>query len=234
MAAHYDLQEQEQLDELKHFWNRWGTLISSVIIVACLCFGSWRAYEYWQAKQGAQAGALYEEVERAAEAKDLTRVERAYSDVKANYGSTTYAQQAALMAARALYEGGQADKAQAALQWVAAEGKDPGLQAMAKLRLAAIQIGNKAYDEAIKTVSGSFPLDFQALAADRQGDALNLQGKSSEAIEAYRKAYRQLGEGNDYRRLVEVKLAALGADALGNIGVGPDGAPAAAKPASGN
>jgi predicted negative regulator of RcsB-dependent stress response len=232
MAAHYDLQEQEQLDQLKHFWNRWGTLISAVIIVICLAVAGWRGWEYWQAKQGAQAGALYEEVERAAEARDLARVERAYTDVKANYGGTAYAQQAALLAAKALYEGGQADKAQAALQWVAGEGKDPGYKAMARLRLAGIQIGNKAYDEALKTLSGEFPLDFQALAADRQGDALNLQGKANEAIEAYRKAYRLLGEGSDYRRLVEVKLAALGADPLGNAGVAPATA-APAKSASG-
>lgn len=222
MAAQLDLQEQEQLDQLRHFWQRWGNWISGAIVLACLAYGGWTGYNYWQNKQGAQAGALYSEVERAAEAKDLTRVERAYSDARANYPRTAYAQQAALIAAKALYEGGQADKAKGALQWLAAEGKDPGYQAMAKLRLAGIQIGDKAYDEAIKTVSGDFPLDFQPLAADRMGDALSLQGKTKEAIDAYRKAYRQFGEGNEYRRLVEVKLAALGVDALGNVGVGPD------------
>ena len=118
MAAQFDLQEQEQLDQLRHFWHRWGNWISGVIVIACLAYGGWVGYNYWQNKQGAQAGALYSEVERAAEAKDLTRVERAYSDVKANYPNTAYAQQAALIAAKALYEGGQADKAKGALQWV--------------------------------------------------------------------------------------------------------------------
>ena len=221
MAAHLDLEEQEQLDALRHFWSKWGNLISGVVIAACLAYGGWMGYNYWQAKQGGQAGALYSEVERAAEAKDLTRVERAYTDAKTNYGSTAYAQQAALTAAKALYEGGQVDKAKAALQWVITDGKDAGYKAMAKLRLASIQIEAKAFDEAIKTVSGDFPIDFQPLAADRQGDALNLQGKSKEAIEAYRKAYRLFGDGSPYRRLVEVKLSALGADALGSVGVAP-------------
>ena len=33
MANHLDLEEQEQLDQLKHFWNTWGTLISTAVIL---------------------------------------------------------------------------------------------------------------------------------------------------------------------------------------------------------
>src|SRR5256885_5645964 len=28
MANHFDLEEQEQIEQLKHFWNTWGTLIT--------------------------------------------------------------------------------------------------------------------------------------------------------------------------------------------------------------
>ena len=33
MATHLDLEEQEQLDQLKAFWNQYGNLISGVLIV---------------------------------------------------------------------------------------------------------------------------------------------------------------------------------------------------------
>ena len=33
MAAHLDLEEQEQLDELKHFWKTYGNLITWALIV---------------------------------------------------------------------------------------------------------------------------------------------------------------------------------------------------------
>ena len=70
----------------------------------------------------------------------------------------------------------------------------------------------KAYDEALKLVSGSFPKDFAALASDRRGDILLAQGKKNEAKAEYEKAYKGLDERAEYRRLVEVKLNALGVD----------------------
>ncbi|HMA08900.1 MAG TPA: tetratricopeptide repeat protein, partial [Ramlibacter sp.] len=45
-----------------------------------------------------------------------------------------------------------------------------------------------------------------------RGDVYNLQGKKAEAKAEYEKAYKGLEERLDYRRLVEVKLSALGVD----------------------
>ena len=36
MSQHLDLEEQEQLDELKHFWSKYGNLISGVLIVVMM------------------------------------------------------------------------------------------------------------------------------------------------------------------------------------------------------
>ena len=33
MANNFDLQEQEQLEQIKHFWNTWGTPITWALIV---------------------------------------------------------------------------------------------------------------------------------------------------------------------------------------------------------
>ena len=70
MAKHLDLEEQEQLDALKHFWSRYGTLITSVLVVVVGAFAAWNGYQYWQRSQGMQAGALYDQVDRAAAAGD--------------------------------------------------------------------------------------------------------------------------------------------------------------------
>ena len=51
-----------------------------------------------------------------------------------------------------------------------------------------------------------------ALAADRRGDIFAAQGKKAEAKAEYEKAYKELDERAEYRRLVEVKLNALGVD----------------------
>jgi predicted negative regulator of RcsB-dependent stress response len=50
------------------------------------------------------------------------------------------------------------------------------------------------------------------MVADRKGDLLQLQGKKAEAIAEYEKAYKLFDEKIEFRRLVEVKLNALGVD----------------------
>ena len=57
-----DLEEQAQLDKIKHFWERWGNLISGVLIVALLGFAGWRGYDWYQSRQAGQASALFDQV----------------------------------------------------------------------------------------------------------------------------------------------------------------------------
>lgn len=214
MAQHLDLEEQEQLAEIKHFWNKYGNLITWTLILALGAFAAWNGWNYWQRQQSAQASALYDEVERAAQAGDTARVQRAFDDARQQFSRTVYTQQAGLLAASALQDGGKADEARATLAWVAEKASDEGLRSVARLRLAALLADAKAYDEALKQLQGEFPPAFEGLAADRRADILNLQGKKAEARAEYQKALKALDERAEYRRLVEVKLASLGGEAV--------------------
>lgn len=212
MANHLDLEEQEQLDELKAFWNRFGNLITWALIVVLAGFAGWNGYQYWQRSQSAQAAALYDEVDRAAKAGDVAMVERAFTDMKDKFSSTTFAQQAGLLAAKTLFEKGNVDASKAALTWVAAQSSEDGYQSVARLRLAGVLLESKSYDAAMQQLSGSFPKEFEPLVADRKGDVFALQDKKAEAIAQYKTAYAGLDERDDYRRIVEIKLNSLGVD----------------------
>jgi predicted negative regulator of RcsB-dependent stress response len=212
MARHLDLEEQEQLDELKHFWNQYGNLITWFLIAVFGSFAAWNGWQYWQRSQAVQASVLYDEVERAAAAGDTPRVEQAFKDIQDKFGRTTYAQQAGLLAGRMLAEQGKTDAAKAALTWVAGEAKDEGYQSLARLRLAGLLVQNKAYDDALKQLNSGISKEFEPLAADRRGDIYNLQGKRDQAKLEYLKAWQGLTADSEYRTLVEVKLAALGAE----------------------
>jgi predicted negative regulator of RcsB-dependent stress response len=213
MARHLDLEEQEQLDELKHFWKQYGNLITWFLIAVFGAFAAWNGWNYWQRTQSVQASVLYDEVERAATAGDTARVEQAFNDIKDKFGRTTYAQQAGLLAGRVLADLGKTDAAKSALQWVASDATDEGLRAIGRLRLASLLVESKAYDEALKQLSSDIPREFEALAADRRGDIYNLQGKKDQAKAEYTKAWQGFTAGSEYRSLVEVKLTALGVDA---------------------
>ena len=217
MATHLDLEEQEQLDQLKHFWNTWGTLISSVLILVAGGLVAWNGYQYWQNRQAGQAAALYDAVEIAARSGDQARMSQAFADMKAKYGGTTQASQAGLALAKAKIEAGDADAAKEALTWVALQSGDDGLKALARVRLAGVLMDQKNYDDALKQLSGSVPLEFEAVFADRKGDIYLLQDKRADAISEYAKAWKSLEEGVEYRRLVEVKLGALGAPVQGSV-----------------
>lgn len=208
--AHLDLEEQEQLDQLKQFWKQYGNLITWALVVVVAAYAGWNGWQYWQRRQAAQATALYEEVERFAASGDAARLDRALADMKDKYGRTAQAQQAALLVAAVHATAGRQDAARAALQWVADEAGDEGYKTLARLRLAGLLLDSKSYDEALKQLSGNFPAQFAALVADRRGDIYLAQGKKSEAGAEYQKAWRGLEEDNSYRRVVDVKLAALG------------------------
>jgi predicted negative regulator of RcsB-dependent stress response len=212
MARHLDLEEQEQLDELKHFWNTWGNLITWALIVVFGSFAAYNGWQWWQRQQATKASALYDEVERAVVAGDSARLQQRLKDIEDKFGGTSYAAQAALLGAKVLADKGDPEGAKAALQWAADEAGDDGYQAIARLRLAALLVEGKAYDEALKQLAADMPREFQPLAADRRGDIYNLQGKRDQARAEYTKAWQGLAPDSDYRALVEVKLTALGVD----------------------
>jgi predicted negative regulator of RcsB-dependent stress response len=210
MATQLDLQEQEQLDALKAFWNKQGNLITWTLVLALGAFAAFNGWQYWQREQGVKAAAMFDELERAAQAGDAAKTTLVLGDLKERYGRTAFAQQGALLAAKVQFDKGQADAAKASLSWVAEHG-DEEIRTIARLRLAALQSDAKQYDEALKTLAAANATGFEALVEDRRGDVLMAQDKKPEALAAYQAAYKAMSEKVDYRRIIEAKLTALGA-----------------------
>jgi predicted negative regulator of RcsB-dependent stress response len=210
MANHLDLEEQEQLDQLKHFWNTWGTLISVVLLVVAGSVAAWNGYRFWQEKQSSQAAALFDAIETAATVNDQARLEQGFADIRGKYAGTVQAGHAGLLVAKSATTAGNLALAKSALTWVADQAHDEGHKALARLRLSALLIEEKAYDNALAQLAAPFPSEYSAVVADRRGDLMVLQGKKAEAVAEYSKAYKDFPENVEYRRLVEIKLSALG------------------------
>jgi predicted negative regulator of RcsB-dependent stress response len=229
MATQLDLQEQEQLDALKAFWNKQGNLITWTLVLVLGAFAAWNGWNWWQREQAAKAGALFEELDKAATAADAERTARIFADLKERHPRTAFAQQGALLTAKVQAAKGQGDAAQASLAWVAEHAVEEEVRTIARLRLAGLQADAKQYDAALKTLETVKQEGFEALAADRRGDILQAQGKLDQARTAYQQAYAGMGDKVDYRRLVEAKLTALAAPP----GLAASAAGAAASAATG-
>jgi predicted negative regulator of RcsB-dependent stress response len=210
-TQHLDLDEQEQLADIKHFWNLYGKWITTTLTVAALAYAGWTGWNHWQYSQAQKSAVIFDELSKAVTAGDIVKTDRVFADMKDKFGATSYTAQAALLNARMNYGAGKLDATISALQWLVDSSAEVAYKDVARLRLAGVQIEAKKYDAAIKLLKEDMSKPFAALAADRLGDAYALQSKLGEAKEQYLKAYAGLDERDDYRKMIEVKLARMGA-----------------------
>ncbi len=224
MATHLDLQEQEQVDALKAFWQQYGNLITWALVAAMLVYSGITGWQWWQREQAAKAGSMFDELDRAVSAGDADKAARVFGDLKERYPRTAFAQQGGMLAAKLQVEKGKADDARTSLGWVVEHAVEDEYRILARLRLAALLLDAKQYDEALKQLDAVPDGPFAALAADRRGDVLLAQGKRDAARASYERAYKLMDDKVDYRRLIDAKLTALGASPAGAAASAASGA----------
>lgn len=206
----YDLQEQDQIDAFKAFWNRYGNLLLTLATVVLLAIAGWRAWGFWQQKQAVQASLVYEQLREAVDKKDIAKVKQMSGELFEQFPGTVYGSMGALIAAKAYFDAGDLKAAKAPLQWAVDKSKDPEHALLARLRLAGVLLDEKAYDEGLAMLSVGNAGSFAPLFADRRGDLLVAQGKLPEARAAYQEALKGLEADSALKPVVQIKLDAIG------------------------
>jgi len=211
MATHLDLEEQEQLDQLKAFWKRYGNLLSWLLIAVLGAYAAWNGWNWYQRDQAAKSSAMFDQLDKAAQAGDAEQAGRVFADMKERYPRTAFTEQGGLVAAKVQVDKGKPDAALEILAWIGTNAAEAEYRTVAKLRAAGILLDQKKYDDALKQLDDASAPDFVALVADRRGDVLLAQGKKDDAKAAYTKAWQAMDAAIGYRRLIDAKLTALGA-----------------------
>ena len=206
-----DLEEQEQVAELKAWWKQHGNLIVTAITAAAVAFAGWQGWRWYERNQAAQAGALYDTIVRASRAGDAKALRDADGALLESYPRTLYASMGALLAARYYYEHNDAKGARAQLDWVLEHARTDDFRDLARLRLAAILLDEKAYDEALKLLDEKHGSSYDSQYAAAKGDVLVAKQQPNEARAAYRVALDKAGSGSAaFRESVRMRLEALG------------------------
>lgn len=205
----YDHAEEEQLASLKAWWKQYGNLVTWLLIIVLAAYAAWAGWGVYQRNQAAQAGQLYEELQKAVTAQDKDKIQRVATDMQEKFSSTAYAQMSGLAAAKSAFDANDLKTAKAQLQWVADKGSD-AYKAIARIRLAGILLDEKAYDEGLKVLAGDFPAEFAGVVSDRKGDIYVAQNKLDEARTAYQTALEKTDAQNPGRQLIQIKLDAIG------------------------
>uniref|UniRef100_Q47BR8 Putative transmembrane protein n=1 Tax=Dechloromonas aromatica (strain RCB) TaxID=159087 RepID=Q47BR8_DECAR len=208
--AHYDLEEQEQIDTLKTWWKMYGNLVTNVIVALSLAVIGWQGWNWYQGSQATKASAIYGVLEQAAAVGDAQKVKAAAGELAEKFGGTNYAALGAMLAAKQSFEAGDLKTAKTQLSWVAENGKDE-VKDLARLRLVAVQLDDKAYDEAMKQLDAAHAPVFDARFLELKGDVLSAQEKKAEARTAYKAALEKMtGKQGGGRELLQQKLDGLG------------------------
>lgn len=209
--AHYDLEEQEQIDSLKTWWKMYGNLVTSLVTAAALAVVGWQGWNWYQNNETAKAAAVFAALEQAVQAGDTQRIKAGAGELTEKFGRSGYAGLGALLAAKHSVDGGDLKTAKAQLGWVADNAKDE-LRDIARLRLGAVLLDEQAYDEALKQLEATPAPAFVARFFELKGDVLSAQGKVAEARTAYQSALdKATGDAaKPGRELLQQKLDSLG------------------------
>jgi predicted negative regulator of RcsB-dependent stress response len=206
-----DLEEQEQVAELKAWWRQHGTRVLSVVLAVAVGFAGWTAYRAYTQSQAQQASALYEQVAKAAGTGDAKALRDASGALVESYAGTAYASMGALLAARYYYDRSDLKSAKAQLQWVLERGYSDDLKDLARLRLAAVLLDEKAYDDALKLLEARPAAAYEAQYAALRGDILVAKNQAAEAKAAYKLALEKSDKKNTaFQESVRMRLEALG------------------------
>ena len=214
MAA-FDLEEQEQISQIKGWWEQYGTLVTGLAVAVALASVGWQGWQWYQGKQSAEASALYGVLQKAASEKNTQKSREAAGALIEKYNGTAYADMAALLSAKVQAEAGDLKNARVPLAWAATKASDPALRELARLRLATVMFDDKAYDEALAQLQAPTDDSLKARFADLKGDILLAQGKREEARAAYKSVVSALetatkSESAALREIAQAKLDAVG------------------------
>src|SRR5512135_1272569 len=117
MAA-YDLEEQEQIEDIKAWWATYGKYVSAAVVSVALVVIGVQGWRWYQGTQAEKAGVLYQAVSQAARATDAAKAKEPATQLVERFASTAYAPRGALLYAKLLYDAGDKAGAKAQLQWV--------------------------------------------------------------------------------------------------------------------
>ncbi len=223
--------DSEQIEALRGWWTKNGRWVVTGLVIAALVIGGWRLWDYWQARRASAAAEIYAPVVIAEQKNDVAGVIKSAKAVIAQYPNTAYGALAGLALAKAQFVQHHYIKAESALREVMKHSPDEGFAAIARLRLASVELQRGKAKKALATLDAkTIPAAFAVSADTLRGAALHALGRNGEARGAWQKALAASSSTDARRRVLKMRLASLPA-ASGSAPAGAGASvPAISKP----
>jgi hypothetical protein len=88
VMATYDLEEQEQIAEIKAWWKQYGNLVVGIVTAVSIGVIAWQGWNWYQRGQAAQASMVYGVLQKAVADNDSQRIKTASGELLEKFGGT--------------------------------------------------------------------------------------------------------------------------------------------------
>tara|TARA_R110002110_G_scaffold404606_1_gene623132 strand:- start:160184 stop:160867 length:684 start_codon:yes stop_codon:yes gene_type:complete len=202
--------DEQQWDAVKGWFNKNGSMISWVVIIAAVLFMSGRYYLHHNdviAEQGSEHYfAMISSQEKNDTKSMLSKANRLIDD----YPKTPYAQLAAFTIAKYAVEEKNYDEAEKQLKWVMNDSTDNDFKMLARVRLIKTYYAKGDFEKALSLHNKDEADGWLTLMEEIKGDILHSQSKLDEAVESYEAALEAAPEEHLHGQLLTYKLKELG------------------------
>ncbi|MAZ44802.1 MAG: hypothetical protein CMF48_06475 [Legionellales bacterium] len=208
-----DAAEQESLEALRIWWNRWGNTISFLVIAAAVVYGGYTYYNWSVNEKKASASEAYTMLIRNAQAQEDDAFLASADKIIHQYPNLPYADLTSFLLADKLAKDEDWLAAAQTLERVTKESKNSALSDIARIRLARLHFSQKSFESALVALKDIKTDSFKPLALELKGDLYRAQKNVDEAIKAYQAALASDPIARELREsFIMMKLGDLGVD----------------------
>ncbi|MCS5592235.1 MAG: tetratricopeptide repeat protein [Gammaproteobacteria bacterium] len=191
--------EEEQVDQIKKWLQTNGLQIVFGVVIGLGAIWGWGFYGDYQDQESQNARALY--LTYTADASNSA----AYDQLLAEYGSSSYADQAMLLMAKQLFNAGEYQSALNLIEPLAAS-DNSAISSTAILRTATVYFQLGQHESALSTLDSLSDANFLGLVHSMKGDIYLDLANTAEAQKHYRLAIDNITENSTLIQLIQIKL----------------------------
>ena len=194
-----DNTEEEQVEQIKKWWNNNGKQIIAGAVIGLGGIFGWNTYTDYKDNQSINARSLY--LNYASDSSNLG----AYDKLTTDFSSSTYSDQAILLMAKYLFDAGSYTQALAVIKPII-NNSSSVIANTASLRAASIHLQLGEHDQALSILDEQSEDGFSGLAYNLMGDIYLDLGNIIEAQKYYRLAINNVAENSNLTQLIQIKL----------------------------
>lgn len=182
--------EQEQIEGLRSFWQKWRTTILASVATFVLSFGGFQFWEYHKRDRAEASAGVFEQFEAQLIAQNLDGAQKLLLRLQAEFDDSPYSAIASMYLAKAFLAKDQDDTAKPLewLNWAVVHAQSDWVRDWARVQWAQILIHKKEYDKIVSLTQTIESEAAKPLMFELCGDAQVLMGKINDAKESYQKA----------------------------------------------